>query len=232
MAIGVPRSVDELASMLGTGYTPKSQADIESQAQAELNPGLRSQVLGNKQVRDATVNSARAQTDRANAAYDQQYAAQKMANKQTMSSVERGALARGMGRSSYNVSRMANVALQGDKALNDIETNRANTINSIASQIQLAEQQMAEKNATATQNYQDTLLARIRALQDQEYTRGYQATSDTNALLQKLFSLAGSGYSGNSSQQPLNTGNVPNVPDASVPTTNATDDFLRRLSIG
>lgn len=199
MAVGVPRTVDELASMLGSGYDPKTPEQIQTQAAAELNPTLRSSLLGSKQTYDATAAGLAAQRASAETAYDQQYAAQKTANAQTYSAADRQATGRGMGRSSYNASRLANVSLQGDKALNNIEANRANTVNSIAAQLQLAGQQRAERDAQYQASYQDQLLARIRELEDQEYQRSYRAEQDTNELLKALYSASGKSVSGGGS---------------------------------
>lgn len=102
---------------------------------------------------------------------DRQLEAQAETTRNSMAAADRLALSRGMQRSSYNAATQANMALQGDKALANIEQDRANSLNAVNENLAQLEREYGENTTAATTKTNDQI-----ALLQQQLAQNLGAT--------------------------------------------------------
>ena len=183
-------TIEELKQQLNTNaYTPKTEEQIRAEAEAQ-NRGIYEQNrLSAQQYYDTTIQALQSQLASLGTSYDRQIEEAAKATQATISSRDRANLNRGMQRSSYNAATLANIALQGDKALAQIQEDRTAAESALAGQKTLAERQLAEQLAQLDSTYATDVQAAIDALKEQEYNRQLENTQYLNNLYMQLYQL-------------------------------------------
>lgn len=199
-------SVDQLADQLGS-YSYKPRTEAERRAEAEgMYANSHAQALLQAQQSYETGDQALAdQLATLGTGYDRKVESQQKQNAQTVAASDRAAASRGMGRSSFNNATRANVMLQGDKAIAQIQEDRAAAENSIQGQRALLANQYRQNINAADSAYENNVLARMRELESQDYDRTNAATQNENNLLFQLYGLQQKSSSGGSSATPPTT---------------------------
>lgn len=223
MAYTAATSLSQLAAALQEmNYTPRTEAERRTIAENLYKNSLEQAMLSAQQQYDTSNLALQNQLNTLGTNYDRQLEAQREANAQTYSQADRAALQRGMQRSSYNLSRLANIALQGDEALANIQQDRTNAVNNITSQQALLSKQLAQSQASANTQYQNSILAYMQQLEDQDYQRSLTANTNYNNLQMQLYELGlknGASSSGASSRGG-SKGNGDNNPGTNTPPPN------------
>lgn len=170
-----------------TAYTPLTEEQIQQKAQNRFQA-----------IYDQNRLTAQQQYDTAKLARDQQLATlldqyqlqreQSAQNyQQAMSSVVRGALGRGMQRSSYLGATVGNIGIKGAEAQQAINKNQEGSVRNAAEQQALAANQLAAQLA----QYDKAQLADQLAYQDElearEYDRGLTAADRANQIAGDIY---------------------------------------------
>lgn len=195
-----------LAAYNAGSYTPKTQEQIQQQAENEYASYY--DILRNSAKRQQEQNdlALQQQAEGLQATYDKQRDASRKSYSQAYSQADRHALSRGMQRSSYNAQVLANLSEQGAKALGEIDDAQAQAEGNIEAQRTQLARQLAEQYAQYDAAQAKDVLARTQALGDQEYERGQAADQNRNSLGNTLYNImyqreqnkgSGSGGSGN-----------------------------------
>lgn len=193
----VPGSVNALAASLRSGqYTPRTEEELRSQAEAAYALQRDQARLSAQQVYDESDLALANQLNGLADSYARQTEAQRQANAETLSRADRYSLQRGMQRSSYNNATLANIGLQGDKALANIEADRTAQEQSIAGQRALLSRQLAQNLAAADADYEARVAARVNELRDQDYERRVAADSAADQIQMQLYQLGQSANAG------------------------------------
>jgi len=193
----VPGSVNALAASLRSGqYTPRTEEELRSQAEAAYALQRDQARLSAQQVYDESDLALANQLNGLADSYARQTEAQRQANAETLSRADRYSLQRGMQRSSYNNATLANIGLQGDKALANIEADRTAREQSIAGQRALLSRQLAQNLAAADADYEARVAARVNELRDQDYERRVAADSAADQIQMQLYQLGQSANAG------------------------------------
>lgn len=210
-------TLDELTKSLKYGsYTPLTEEQIQQQAKDKYQAEFDQSKLTAQQAYDKTALAL----DNQRAQLDQNYAKQaESARKntaQTYSAADRHALSRGMQRSTYNNSTLANINLEGDKILDDLAGALRSDQNALDSQKSLAEQQLAQQLAQYENNFNSQVSAYADQLREQDYQRRLEQDKYYNQLQAMLYeyglqsgkSGGGGGGRGGSSTTSNNTTNI------------------------
>lgn len=181
-------TLDELTKSLKYGsYTPLTEEQIQQQAKDKYQAEFDQSKLTAQQAYDKTALAL----DNQRAQLDQNYAKQaESARKntaQTYSAADRHALSRGMQRSTYNNSTLANINLEGDKILDDLAGALRSDQNALDSQKSLAEQQLAQQLAQFENNFNSQVSAYADQLREQDYQRRLEQDKYYNQLQAMLY---------------------------------------------
>lgn len=183
-------TVEELRAKLQTNtYTPKTEQQIQEEAQARYKGTYDQQRLSAQQGYDTTAQALKNQLSTLGTAYDRQMQEAQKATDLAISAADRRSLGRGMQRSSYNAATLGNIALKGNKTLADIQADRTAAENDIAERQALASQQLQERLANLDNTYAADVQAAIDALKEQELARQNEADQYNNNLLLQLYEL-------------------------------------------
>ena len=205
MATSTTHSVSDSWSKTHSNTQSQSQSQSQSEVKKVLDEALRDKILAglmgymtDEEIEEYARNLMEPQKNAALEAAEQSYAATELAKRQeidnlaaalarsieeqesaygkSMAQVETGALARGMGRSSYTLQTLAN---QGDalaKAVADLSRDTTRQQGQIQQQISLAAQQKAQTQGRVNTDYAASLAAKVQELrqqQRQEYNQNY-----------------------------------------------------------
>lgn len=183
-------TVEELRAKLQTNsYTPKTEQQIQEEAQARYKGTYDQQRLSAQQGYDTTAQALKNQLSTLGTAYDRQMQEAQKATDLAISAADRRSLGRGMQRSSYNAATLGNIALKGNETLADIQADRTAAENDIAERQALASQQLQEQLANLDNTYAADVQAAIDALKEQELARQNEADQYNNNLLLQLYEL-------------------------------------------
>lgn len=193
-------TLDELTKSLKTGsYKPLTEEEIQQQAKNKYQAELDAAKLAAQQVYDKTalaLDNQRAELDQS---YAQQTETARENTARTYSAADRHALSRGMQRSTYNNSTLANINMEGDETLNRLAEALQTDQNALASQKSLAQQQLAQQLAQYDTSFNAQVAAYADQLRDLNYQRQLEQDKYHNQLQAMLYEYglqAGAGGSG------------------------------------
>lgn len=185
-----PKSVDELAESLSASqFTPKTDAELRSQAETMYKNQRDQAILSAQQSHDSSVAALNSQLAALDTAYARQAEQQKRATAASRANADRQSLSRGMQRSSYNNATLANIDLAGEKALAQIAQNQTNDVNSVNSQISQLQQQLQQNISSANSSFENSVLAKLAELQADQYSKQQTAQATNNDILMQLYQL-------------------------------------------
>lgn len=185
-----PKSVDELAESLSASqFTPKTDAELRSQAETMYKNQRDQAILSAQQSHDSSVAALNSQLAALDTAYARQAEQQKQATAASRANADRQSLSRGMQRSSYNNATLANIDLAGEKALAQIAQNKTNDENSVNSQISQLQQQLQQNISSANSSFENSVLAKLAELQADQYSKQQTADATNNDILMQLYQL-------------------------------------------
>lgn len=183
-------TMEELRAKLQTStYQPKTEEQMQQEAQNRYRGVYEQQKLSAQQNYDATAQALQNQLATLGTAYDRQAKEAQAATDAAISAADRRSLSRGMQRSSYNAATLANLANKGNEALADIQADRTAAEGDIAGKQTLAAQQLRDQLAQLDNTYAADVQAAIDALKEQEYARQQEADQYNNNLLMQLFEM-------------------------------------------
>lgn len=184
------KTVDELAKQLqNAAYTNKTTEQLRAEAENMYKNQLEQAKLSAQQSYDTNANALQNQLSALETDYARQRENQQTATAQAIAAADRQALSRGMQRSSYNNATLANLDVAGNKALAQIDQNRTNDVNTVNSQLTLLKNQLSQNLAKAQSTYENSVLAKLQELQDQQYQRQKEYESIQNELAFQLYEL-------------------------------------------
>ena len=181
-------TLEELTKSLKYGsYAPKTEAEIQRQAQAKYEEELAQSTLAAQQAYERTAQAIESRQGQLGAAYDRQSAAAREQTARTYSAADRQALSRGMQRSSYNNQTLANINLRGDETQDRIAQARREEEAALAGEKSLAAQQLAQQIAQYQKANQSQVSAYGEQLREQEYQRRMEQDKYYNQLQAMLY---------------------------------------------
>lgn len=217
-----PKSVDELAESLSASqFTPKTDAELRSQAETMYKNQRDQAILSAQQSHDSSVAALNSQLAALDTSYARQAEQQKQATAASRANADRQSLSRGMQRSSYNNATLANIDLAGEKALAQIAQNQTNDVNSVNSQISQLQQQLQQNISSANSSFENSVLAKLAELQADQYSKQQTAQATNNDILMQLYQLQ---KNAESSKASVRGGGTPKPDPKDVP--DADDDGL------
>lgn len=169
-----------LQGLQGTGYEAKTEEELMEAAQNLFLPEYNAQVEAAKQEQAATDLGLAQQIENLIAAAGRQVDQQNAAFNQSRADIETGALARGMGRSSYTLSTLSNNDIARAAAIDQIMGDVTRQQGQLEAQRTQAAQQLAQTlgrlETDKATNIKNTLLD----LLDREYDRQQSAINQQN----------------------------------------------------
>jgi len=171
----------------GWNYTPKTEAELRTQAEGEYQSYYDQLRLAAQQQQQASDLRLAQQREGLATTYDKQREQSAKQYAQAYSQADRQLLRRGMQRSSYGAQSLANISTQGIEAQQTIADAQAAAEANIDEQRTLLQQQLAAQLSQYTASQQADVLNRLRQLQDQEYNRQVDAWKSQSTLLQQLY---------------------------------------------
>lgn len=171
----------------GWNYTPKTDAELRTQAEGEYQSYYDQLRLAAQQQQAASDLRLAQQREGLATTYDKQREQSAKQYAQAYSQADRQLLRRGMQRSSYGAQSLANISTQGAEAQQTIADAQAAAEANIDAQRTLLQQQLAAQMSQYTASQQSDVLNRLRQLQDQEYNRQVDAWKSQSTLLQQLY---------------------------------------------
>lgn len=186
----MPTTIEELQQKLNANtYTPKTDEQIQAEAQNQYKGVYEQNRLNAQQNYDATAQALKNQLATLGTAYERQAKQAQENIALSISAADRRSLGRGMQRSSYNAATLANLQAMGDETLAGIAADRTAAEAAIAAQQTLAAQQLQQQLAQLDSSYASDVQAAIDALRNQDYERQVEADKYANALLMQMFEL-------------------------------------------
>lgn len=228
-------TLEELTKNLKYGsYTPLTEEQIQTQAKNKYQSELEQNMLTAQQAYDKTALALDDQRSKLDAAYAQQEEALRKNTAKTYSAADRQALSRGMQRSTYNNSTLANINLQGDEALNDLASSLRADKQSIDSKKTQAAEQLAQQLAQYERDNATRVAAYADELREKDYNKTLAQDQYYNELqamlyeygLQNKKSSGGSYYNNTTNDNNTNTGDN----NASIDVDADLLDKLNRIS--
>lgn len=178
---------DSLASVLTTQQAaPRTDEQLRAEAERSVGSLYNQKTLAAQQQYDRTALGLRNQLDAISAVYAQQRDNAAANTRQSISALDRRAMSRGMGRSSYNMATLGNMQTEGDKIQNQIATNETNTRADIESRIQQGNQQLAELLGSYHVDREMDILGRMDTQRDKDAALARQDVEYNNSLIMGL----------------------------------------------
>ena len=168
-------------------YTPKTADQIRTQAQGEYQSLYDQRRRTAQQLQQSKDLSLQQQLSGIGRSYDKAREQSIRDYGMRYSQADRQMLSRGMQRSSYAAQVLANLDLEGQRALDDISEQQISAEGNIEAQRTQLAQQLAEQLAGYDADQAADVLARIRELEDQEYERSMQTASMNNSLSAQIY---------------------------------------------
>ena len=180
------RSIEELAAALTKlSYTPRTEQQRREQSENLYRNQLSQALLSAQQQYDTSDLALQQRLTGLEAATQRQIEAQRQNTANAISSADRRALSRGMQRSTYNNSVLANLQRKGNEAEAQIQQNRTDQEDAVAAQRALLAQQLAQNQTAAQSQYENNVIASMQQMEDQDYQRGLAADQfNSNTQLQ------------------------------------------------
>ena len=161
-----------LAGLMGYMTDEEIAAYADNLLKPQLNAGLEAA----EQQYAATELAKRQEIENLAAALDRSIEEQESAYAKSRASLETAALARGMGRSSYTLSTLANADSAYARAVENLTRDTSRQQSQIQAQITQAAQQKAQTTGRLSTDYAANLAAKVQELkqqQRQEYNQNY-----------------------------------------------------------
>ena len=165
-----------LETILGGLTGQMTQAEMTAFAESLLRPQLSAGIEASVQQHEATRLTKEQEIENLAAALAKSIDAQKGAYARSMADIETAALARGMGRSSYTLNRLAGQGNALAQAISQLSEENARQTAQIRSQIDQSAEHSARTQAQLHNNYAAQLSAKVQELsqqQRQEYNKNY-----------------------------------------------------------
>ena len=176
--------VEEIMSGL-MGYM--TDEEINAYAENLLRPQLNAALEASQQGYETTKLSKEQEIENLAASLARAIEEQEGVYKQSMANVQTGALARGMGRSSYTLETMANQGNALSKAVRQLTDENTRLSGQIQQQITQAAQQNAQTQGRVNTDYASQLAAKVQELRQNQrdsYNQNY-LTAVSGAMGQK-----------------------------------------------
>ena len=171
----------------GDTYKPLSQEEIQKQA-AQRYQSVYDQKRQSAQQSYETEDAALArELSGLQKSYDEQRASASAQTKASYSQADRHALSRGMQRSSYNESTLANIDLAGTAAQREIDEKQTAHEAQIGEKRTLLTKQLSDTLSQLSASQQSDELAYADELAAREYDRGVTSRKNANELAMKLY---------------------------------------------
>lgn len=180
------RSIEELAAALTKlSYNPRTEQQRREQSENLYRNQLNQALLSAQQQYDTSDLALQQRLTGLETATQRQIEAQRQNTRQAISQADRSALGRGMQRSTYNNSVLANLQLKGNEAEAQIRQNQTDQEDAVAAQRALLAQQLAQNQTAAQSQYENNVIASMQQMEDQDYQRGLAADQfNSNTQLQ------------------------------------------------
>lgn len=161
----------------------------ERQAQAELEYGSYYDQMRRAATQQQEQNDLRLaqQRDALQASYDRQRDNTAQQYRQAYSQADQQLLARGMGRSSYGLATLSNVALQGAQAQGEIDRQQTEAEREIEDQRTQLYQQLQQTLSGYEAEQARDILKRVGELEQQDYERDAKAAERQTSIAQQLY---------------------------------------------
>ena len=168
-------------------YSVRTNEERQAQAQLEYDTYYSQMRRAAQQQQEQNDLRLQQQRDALQSAYDRNrdQAAQQYA--QAYSQADRALLARGMGRSSYGLQTLSNVALQGAQANADIWRQQTEAENQIEDQRTQLSQQLQQTLAGYEAEQAKDVLKRMNELEETDYDRNVKAAERQTNIAQQLY---------------------------------------------
>lgn len=169
-------------------YSVRTNEERQAQAQLEYDTYYSQMRRAAQQQQEQNDLRLQQQRDALHSAYDRNrdQAAQQYA--QAYSQADRALLARGMGRSSYGLQTLSNVALQGAQAQGEIWRQQTEAENQIEDQRTQLSQQLQQTLAGYEAEQAKDILKRQNELEETDYDRNVKAAERQTNIAQQLYS--------------------------------------------
>ena len=181
-------TLDELTKNLKYGsYVPLTEEQIQQQAKDKFRTELDQQKLAAQQAYDKTALALDDQRAKLDLSYAQQEKAMRENTARSYSAADRHALTRGMQRSTYNESKLANINQEGDQALADLSASLRADQQSIDSKKAQATEQLAQQFAQYDANNRNQVAAYADELREKNYAKTREQEQYYNELQAMLY---------------------------------------------
>lgn len=167
-------ALEELITKLNQNsntYTPLTEEQMKQQAENRYASVYGQKRLTAQQQYDSNDLALQQQLEGLQGTYDKQREQSLKNYNQAYSQADRHALSRGMQRSSYNNSTLANISLEGQKAQQAINDTQAQQEGNIGEQRRQLSQQLEAQLAEYDAAQQQDILAYVDELEAREYER-------------------------------------------------------------
>ena len=180
------RSIEELAAALTKlSYNPRTEQQRREQSENLYRNQLNQALLSAQQQYDTSDLALQQRLTGLETATQRQIEAQRQNTANAISAADRRALSRGMQRSTYNNSVLANLQSKGNEAEAQIRQNQTDQEDAVAAQRALLAQQLAQNQSSAQSQFQNNVIASMQQMEDQDYQRGLAADQfNSNTQLQ------------------------------------------------
>lgn len=184
-------NLDSLIADLKRGsYTPKTEAELQNTASNRYQSYYDQQRLGANQAAETTGLALNRQLGELRAAYDKQRQNASQQYQQAYSNLDRQMLGRGMQRSSYGMATLGNVAIAGNRALQEITDNEQRAVGNVQDQQTLLARQLADQLRQYSASQAADTLAYLDELESREYDRGVASDDRSNSLAMQIYQFA------------------------------------------
>ena len=174
----------------GWNYTPKTAEQIRAQAEGEYQSYYDQLRLAAQQAQAQSDLRLAQQASSLQAAYDEQRENSLRQYRRTYSQADRQLLSRGMQRSSYGNSTLANIDIESARAQDKISQAQTTAQSQIEEQRTQLQQQLAQQMSQYTASQQADVMKRSRELEDIEYNRQVDAWKSQMSMEQMIYEAA------------------------------------------
>lgn len=174
----------------GWNYTPKTAEQIRAQAEGEYQSYYDQLRLAAQQAQAQSDLRLAQQASSLQAAYDEQRENSLRQYRRTYSQADRQLLSRGMQRSSYGNSTLANINIESARAQDKISQAQTTAQSQIEEQRTQLQEQLAQQMSQYTASQQADIMKRSRELEDIEYNRQVDAWKSQMSMEQMIYEAA------------------------------------------
>ena len=171
----------------GDSYTPLTQEEIQKQAAQRYQSVYDQKRLTAQQTYETGDAALARELSGLQKSYDQQRASASAQTKAAYSQADRHALSRGMQRSSYNESTLANIDLAGNAELREIDEAQTAHEMQIGEKRTLLGKQLSDTISQLNASQQSDERAYADELAAREYERSAASRQNANELAMKLY---------------------------------------------